>query len=97
MVPSASSSNYRTGKPANPSHFPNTTSERRMGLVTITWMVPELISPASVSAPSRVAMAIPRKVTAYNPARNNPLDFSASMMCWIPVAYELYGGVKDVA
>jgi hypothetical protein len=42
-------------------------------------------------------MAIPRKVTAYNPARNNPLDFSASMMCWIPVAYELYGGVKDVA
>ena len=35
--------------PAKPSHFPSTISQRRMGLETRVWMVPEVISPESVS------------------------------------------------
>jgi hypothetical protein len=40
----------------NPSHLPSNTSQRRRGLETMVWIVPEAISPAMVS--TEVATAI---------------------------------------
>jgi len=47
----------------NPSHLPKTTSQRWIGLATMVWMVPERISPESVSTEVSTVMMAVRKLT----------------------------------
>ena len=64
VTPPNMAATYAATMPAKPIHLPSKICQREIGFVAMAWMVPEAISPESVSTEVRIVMTTASRSTA---------------------------------